>query len=40
MFIRSDDWIIKYSNGKKALMHNKEFNKIYEKVEYQEELNA
>lgn len=40
MFIRSDDWIIKYSNGKKTLMHNKEFNKIYEKVEYQEELNA
>jgi hypothetical protein len=40
MFIRSDDWIIKYSNGKKTLMRNKEFNKIYEKVEYQEELNA
>jgi hypothetical protein len=39
-FIRSDDWILKHQNGRKTLMHAKEFNKIYEKVEYQEELNA
>ena len=31
--IRSDDWIIKYQNGRETLMRNKEFNTTYEKVE-------
>jgi hypothetical protein len=33
VFIRNDDWIIKHSNGRRTLMHNKEFKKIYEKIE-------
>jgi hypothetical protein len=33
MFIRSDDWIIKHSNGRKTIMHDKEFTKTYEKIE-------
>jgi hypothetical protein len=32
-FIRSDDWIIKYGNGRKTLMHDKEFSATYEKIE-------
>jgi hypothetical protein len=32
-FIRSDDWIIKYGNGRKTLMHDKEFSATYEQVE-------
>jgi len=36
-FIRNDDWIIKYNNGRKTLMHNKEFNTTYEKAEGQED---
>ena len=35
--IRSDDWIIKYQNGRETLMRNKEFNTTYEKVETQED---
>ena len=33
IFIRNDDWIINHSNGRKTLMHNKEFKGIYEKIE-------
>ena len=36
-FIRNNDWIIKYGNGRMTLMHDKEFNTTYEKVEGQED---
>jgi hypothetical protein len=36
-FIRNNDWIIKYGNGRMTLMHDKEFNTTYEKVEDQED---
>jgi hypothetical protein len=36
-FIRSDDWIIKYQNGRKTIMRNKEFITTYEKAEGQNE---
>jgi hypothetical protein len=32
-FIRNDDWIIKYGNGRKTLKHDKEFSATYEKTE-------
>src|SRR5665647_947220 len=39
-FIRNDNWIVEYDNGRKTLIHDKEFNTTYEKVEYHEELDA
>jgi len=39
-FIRNDDWVVEYGNGRKTLIHDKEFNTTYEKVEYHEELDA
>jgi hypothetical protein len=32
-FIRSDDWIVKYENGRKTLVRNKEFIATYEKAD-------
>jgi hypothetical protein len=39
-FIRSDDWILEYQNGRKTLMRNKEFITTYEIAKDQEDFNA